>query len=114
MVGVSFEAWSEIKREPLSMGNAMVLDAYIAKFEENKYVQINSGSVGDTVYLVVKTMGLTGKKIEVNLLDRDGVLGGEKFSIVDLLQDDKDTQGLLSAIVDKEGRAIYKASAFFG
>ncbi|MET3037461.1 hypothetical protein ABXT08_15230 [Chryseobacterium sp. NRRL B-14859] len=108
MVGVSFETWSEIKREPMNMANAIVLNAYVAKFEENKYVQINSASVGDTVYIVVETTGLTGKKIEVNLLDRDGILSGNPFSVVDLLQDDKDTQGLLSAIVDKEGKAVYK------
>ncbi|AKK73480.1 peptidoglycan recognition protein family protein [Chryseobacterium gallinarum] len=108
MVGVSFETWSEIKRKPMNMGNAMVLNAYVAKFEDNKYVQINSASVGDTVYIIVETIGLTGKKIEVNLLDRDGILDGKNFSVVDLLQDDKDTQGLLTAIVDKQGKAIYK------
>ncbi|MCL8537226.1 N-acetylmuramoyl-L-alanine amidase [Chryseobacterium gallinarum] len=108
MVGVSFETWSEIKRKPMNMGNAMVLNAYVAKFEDNKYVHINSASVGDTVYIIVETIGLTGKKIEVNLLDRDGILDGKNFSVVDLLQDDKDTQGLLTAIVDKQGKAIYK------
>ncbi|AZA82713.1 hypothetical protein C1637_20280 [Chryseobacterium lactis] len=108
MVGVSFETWSEIKREPLTMANAIVLNAYVTKIENNKYVQINAASVGDTVYIIVETTGLIGKKIEVNILDRDGVFDGKDFAVVDLLQDDKDTQGLLSATVDKDGRAVYK------
>lgn len=95
-------------KDPVNITAAAVLDAYVARLEDKSYVKISSATVGDTVYIVVKTAGLTGKKIEVNLKDRDGVVSDKPYGVVDLMQDDKDVQGLLTATVDKEGLAIYK------
>lgn len=97
-----------INGDPINITSATVMDAYIAKFEDKKYIKINSATVGDTVYVVVKTTGLVGKKIEVNLVDRNGVLNAKPYGMIDILQDDKDVQGLLSTSVNKEGLAVYK------
>ncbi|MDR2235556.1 MAG: N-acetylmuramoyl-L-alanine amidase [Chryseobacterium sp.] len=93
--------------DPVNITSPAVLDAYVARLEDKNYVKINSATVGDTVYIVVKTIGLAGKQILVNLKDKDGILG-KPNEIVDLMQDDKDVQGLLSATVDKDGQAVYK------
>lgn len=95
-------------KDPVSITAAAVLDAYVARLEDKSYTKITSATVGDTVYIVVKTAGLAGKKIEVNLKDRDGILSGKAYELIDLFQDDKDVQGVLTATVDKEGLAVYK------
>lgn len=58
----------------------------------------------------MRTTGLVGRKIEINLINSDGLLSGKNYSAIDLLQDGKDVNGLLSAIVGKDGLAIYKVN----
>ena len=91
-----------------NLAGAVVTFAYIATLVKNEYHQIQSASVGDTVYVIVRTTGLVGRKVEVNLINSDGILSSKTYGITDLLQDDKDSNGLLSTTVGKDGLAIYK------
>lgn len=93
--------------EPILKGQHSVLDAYFAIEEEGGYKKINSGSVGDELYILVKTYGLKGKSLAVNIKDRCGVLTEEEFGILNVIYKDK-VQGLLITEVGEDNLAKFK------
>lgn len=92
----------EISTEPA------VTKAYFAKIVDKYYRQINWAGVEDEVYVVVRTMGLIGKTIEINIIDRDAVLVNKEYTSVSLLQDNVNKKGLFTAKVDDDNLAIFK------
>ncbi|KQO22474.1 hypothetical protein ASF10_08845 [Flavobacterium sp. Leaf82] len=93
---------------PVPNLEAMVTDAYFAKKIDNNYKKISWSGINDEVYLVVKTIGLIGKVIEINLKDKDGIITNEKYGIIPFLQDDSDKKGKFSAVVDSNNLAVFK------
>lgn len=93
---------------PVPSLGAMVTDAYFAKKSDNNYEKISWAGIDDEVYVVVKTIGLIGKTIEINIIDKDGIIVDNKYGIVPFLQDDSDKKGKFSTIVDLNNLAVYK------
>lgn len=87
---------------------ATVLDAYFARLKDKKYVRTAWGGVGEELYVVVLTSGLTGKEVEINILDRDAVIAKDKYGLLTALQDNADKQGKFTAKVGDDNFAIFK------
>ena len=88
--------------------NILVIDAYFAKLVNDKYERIKWAGVEEEIYVVIKTNGLVGKTIEINILDRDGILTNNKYGIISALQDDLDKKGEYKTNVRDDGFAIFK------
>ncbi len=87
---------------------AIVLDAYFARLKDGKYIRSSWGGIGEELYIVVQTSGLTGKEIEVNIKDREGIITSDKYGILPVLQDDKDVKGEFKTTVRNDNFAIIK------
>lgn len=59
--------------------NAAVLSAYFACEKDKKYVRTNTGGLGEELFVVVQIIGLVGKEIEINILDKNGILTDGKY-----------------------------------
>lgn len=87
---------------------ASVTDAYFAKIKDNAYVRIKSAGVEEEVYVVVKTTGMNGKTIDLNVLDRDATITSAAYGVLDPLQDGADKSGKFSAVVNSSGLGVFK------
>ncbi|OBW41373.1 N-acetylmuramoyl-L-alanine amidase [Chryseobacterium sp. MOF25P] len=94
--------------EAPTIGGSTVIDAYFAKIDNDLYQKINWAGVEDEIYIVVKTQGLSGKNIEINILDRDGVITKDEYSPLAVLQDNMDKKGEFITKVRDDGFAIFK------
>jgi N-acetylmuramoyl-L-alanine amidase len=73
------------------------------------YEQCKWAGVEDEIYVIVRTYGLVGKTIQLNVLDKDGVITtGNKYGILSCLQDESDKKGNFKTIVNSDGLAIFK------
>ena len=88
--------------------NATVTDAYFAKLENESFHKAKWAGIEEEIYVVVKTIGLAGKKIELNILDKDGIITDGEYGILSVLQDNEDRKGKFSVIVGNDGIAIFK------
>jgi N-acetylmuramoyl-L-alanine amidase len=83
-----------------------VIDAYFAIEGKANYERITWAGVDEKVCIVVRTIGLAGKQIDVNIIDRDGILYDAKNSPIEVLQDDTDKKVRLTTTVYDDGLAI--------
>lgn len=113
-MGISYGDYQPTERkkrevkETTEINSVTVTDAYFSRLVNNKYEKIKWAGVGDEIYVVIKTSGLSGKTVEVNILDKDGVLTNNKYGIIGALQDKKDKKGEYSTTVRDDGFAIIK------
>jgi N-acetylmuramoyl-L-alanine amidase len=90
------------------LGEATVIDAYFARIKGNVYERINWAGVEDEIYVVIKTIGLKSRDIELNIIDRDAVISGNKYGAISPLHDNQDKKGLYSTKIRDDGYAILK------
>ena len=86
-----------------------VVDAYFAKKDEGsgEYEKIKSSALGETVYVVVDTIGLIGKEISLNILDKNKILTEKTYDKISFLKNDKISDGTYREKVRDDGYAIY-------
>ena len=95
--------------DPASKNNTpMVVDAYFARLQNDKYLQAKGAEVEEEIYLVVKTTGLVGKTIEINILDKDATITKDKYGVLSVLQDNLNKNGEFSTKVKDDNFAIFK------
>ena len=97
-----------INKDAPTLTTPTVTFAYIAKIVGNHYQQIKWAGVEDEVYVVVRTTGLVGRNIEINILDRDSTIMKGEYSVLNVLQDNLDKKGEYIAKVNEDGLAIFK------
>lgn len=86
----------------------MVVDAFFARLQNDKYVKVKWAGVEEEIYIVVKTTELVGKTIEINILDKDATITKDKYGVLCVLQDNLDKNGEFSSKVRDDNFAIYK------
>ncbi len=85
---------------------ATIIDAYFGIENGNSYKRLTWGGVEDEIYIIVKTIGLADKKINVNIIDRDGILYTGKNTAIEVLQDDTTKTVRLTTTVYPDGTAV--------
>lgn len=87
-------------------GQAEVLNAYIGRLKENKYVRAPWGGIGEQLFLVIKTNGLAGKQISANVVDRDGLLQGASMRALTVMPDTETEVVKLTGQIREDGFAV--------
>lgn len=84
-----------------------VRNAYFAHFntEKKTYQTITQAGVEDEVYIIVETIGLIGKEIDVSIIDKDGVLVPPYKAI---LACQRENIGIYKSTVGSNNLAIFK------
>lgn len=89
--------------------DAEVIDVYFAVEKKDAAPEkITSASIGDDVLLVLKTKGLAGKVVALNLRDTGKIISGQEKDTLGVLQDGTYTQGILRTTIDKDETGIIK------
>jgi N-acetylmuramoyl-L-alanine amidase len=85
-----------------------IMDAYFARLKDNKYERILWAGIEEEIYVIVKTVGLVGKSIEINILDREATIEKDKYGVLPVLQDGADKKGEFKTSVNEKGEAVFK------
>ena len=97
-----------MNKETPNFAGAVVTFAYIAKLEKDEYHQIKWAGVEDEVYVVVRTTGLVGRTLTINILDRNATVTNSEYGVLSVLQDNSDKKGRFFTKVQDDGLAIFK------
>ncbi len=105
--GVSY---GEYNKPPTNSDKKIILTAYFAEsIEENSYQRINNGIIGKEYYLLVKGKNVEGKKVCINIFDKEDTLAtvdleteiGGKTKAVSVLQDEAEVTKVEGIFSDK-------------
>jgi N-acetylmuramoyl-L-alanine amidase len=99
---------ASIVRNVVVKNEGDVIDAYFARLKDNKYERILWAGIEEEIYVIVKTIGLAGKSIEINILDREATIVKDKYCVLAVLQDGADKKGEFKTSVNDKGEAIFK------
>lgn len=95
------------KKSPNFTGAAVTF-AYIARLVKNEYHQIKWAGLEDEIYVAVRTTGLVGRTISINILDKNATITAGAYGILSPLQDKADKKGRFITKVQDDGLAIFK------
>ena len=79
-----------------------IIQAFIGREKEKKYIATKCGGIGEQLFLVVQTKGMRGREIKANIIDKDGVLQGTKMEPLTVMQGKQEIVGLKAKVRDDD------------